>query len=333
MLIVHVISNENDRARTERVTRYMPETFEHQYVTPNELAAYQGGADVLHAHRWFGCGQAARDFAAGNHIPYVADVVQPDLHAYDKLLIFNKKKYEHTLAEASKVVFTTPSQQDDLAKHLPSETADTVFAKSVLLHEPLDSFWLENLHIHQPTALVHIKLLYVGPLTHDSHLEAALHAMKQLHRHNYMVTLTAVEDAVVEGGFRSKMQHEAASNSDFRIVQVENEAALRDMYRSHDILFLPDADSIYRYAEALTQGLAVICGHGSVFDGVFKDGLTGYAINPKSADEVARTILKISDFFATIEQQIMRLHPLDLFNGKELARHYEHLYANLADRR
>lgn len=332
MLIVHVTSNENDRIRVERITRYLPETFEHQYLTPEELSAYQGGADVVHAHRWFGCGESAQDYAEMRHIPYVIDIEQPDLHEYGKLL-FHKKKRENVLKEASKVIFTTPSQQDGLAKHLPSETADAVFAKSVLLHEPLDSFWLENLHIHPPTALVHIKLLYVGPLTHDSHLDSVLHAMKQLHRHNYRVTLTVAEDAVVEGGFCSKMQREASSNPDFRIVQVENEAAMLDLYRCHDILFLPDAESIQRYAEALTQGLAVICAHDSVFDGVFKDGLVGYAVNPNSADEVARTILKISDFFATIEQQIMRLHPLDLFNGKELARHYEHLYANLAGRR
>ena len=66
--------------------------------------------------------------------------------------------------------------------------------------------------------------------------------------------------------------------------------------------------------------------------GIFKEGLAGYAVNPKSSDEIASAILNISNFFGTIEQQIMRLHPLDLFNGKELARHYEHLYANIVDR-
>jgi len=306
--IVHVISNDNDRARTERVTRYMPETFEHQYVTPNELAAYQGDADVLHAHRWFGCGQAARDYASAKNMPYVVDVMQDDIEAYHKLFVFSKKGAENVLAEAARVVFTSQSQQDFLAQHLPSKTADTVFFHSMMLFEALDPFWISNIRIHPPTALVHIKLLYVGPSDSHLHLDVVHHAMKKLQRRNYDVSLTTVEDLPVE--------------------------ELLEVYRNHDILLHLDekTPSTQRFAEALSQGLPVLYAPNNVCDGIFKEGLAGYAVNPKSSDEIASAILNISNFFGTIEQQIMRLHPLDLFNGKELARHYEHLYANIVDR-
>lgn len=306
--IVHVISNDNDRARTKRVTRYMPETFEHQYVTPNELAAYQGGADVLHAHRWFGCGQAARDYASAKNMPYVVDVMQDDIEAYHKLFVFSKKGAENVLAEAARVVFTSQSQQEFLAQHLPSKTADTVFFHSMMLFEALDPFWISNIRIHPPTALVHIKLLYVGPSDSHLHLDVVHHAMKKLQRRNYDVSLTTVEDLPVE--------------------------ELLEVYRNHDILLQLDekTPSTQRFAEALSQGLPVLYAPNNVCDGIFKEGLAGYAVNPKSSDEIASAILNISNFFGTIEQQIMRLHPLDLFNGKELARHYEHLYANIVDR-
>ena len=304
MKILHIISNENDRARAERVTRYMPETFEHQYVTPNEMSAFQGDADVIHAHRWFECGQAAWNYAAAKRVPYVVDVMQSDLEAYHKLFVFNKKSAENVLLEASRVVFTSQSQQDFLAQHLPSKTADTVFFHSMMLFETLDPFWIANIHIHPPTALVHIKLLYVGTPNSNSHLDAVQHAMKKLQRRNYDITLTTVENLTEE--------------------------ELLEVYRNHDILLLLDEKmpSTQRFAEALSQGLLVLYAPNGVCDGIFKEGQAGYAVNPKSSDDLARTILNVSDLFGTIEQHISRLHPLSQFDGREQARQWEHLYEN-----
>ena len=304
MLILHIISNENDRARAERVTRYMPETFEHQVVTSNEMAAFQGKVDLIHAHRWFECGHAAWNYAATNHVHYVVDVVQSDLEAYHKLFVFNKKSAENVLLDASRVVFTSQSQQEFLAQHLPSKTADTVFFHSMMLLEALDPFWITNIHIHPPTALVHIKLLYVGASDSNSHLDVVHHAMKKLQRRNYDISLTTVEDLTDE--------------------------ELLEVYRNHDIFLQLDekTPSTQRFAEALSQGLPVLYAPGGVCDGIFKEGLAGYAVNPKSSDDITRTILNVSDLFGTIEQHISRLHPLSQFDGREQARHYEHLYEN-----
>ena len=304
MKILHVISNENDRNRVERVVRYMPETFEHQYVTPNEMAAFQGNVDVIHAHHWFECGHAAANYAVAKRVPYVVDVIQSDLDAYHKLFLFNKKSTENVLLEAARVVFTSQSQQEFLAQHLPSKTADTVFFHSTMLFEPLDPYWINNLHIHPPTALVHIKLLNVGTSDSNSHLDAVHHAMKKLQRRNYDISLTTVGDLTNE--------------------------ELLEVYRNHDIFLQLDekTPSIRLFAEALSQGLPVIYARDGVADGVFKDGQAGYAVNPKNSDDLVHTILNISDFFGTIEQQIMRIHPLEMFDGREQARHYEHLYNN-----
>ena len=308
MKILHVISNENDRTRVERVTRYMPEEFEHQFVTPKEMAAYQGPVDVIHAHRWFGCGQAAANYAAAKGVPYVVEVMQSDLDAYHKLFVFSKKGVENVLAEAARVIFTSQSQQEFLARHLPSKTADTVFFHSMMLLEALDSFWLNNLHIHPPTALVHIKLLYVGPSDSHHHLDAVNHAMKKLQRRNYDVTLTNVGDLANE--------------------------ELLEVYRNHDIMLQLDekTPSTQRFAEALSQGLPVLYAQKGVCDGIFKEGQAGYAVNTKSADDLAKTILNVSDLFGTIEQQIMRLHPLSQFDAREQASLYEHLYENTVRR-
>ena len=306
MKILHVISNENDRTRAERVARYMPETFVHQYETPKEMVAFQGNVDVIHAHRWFGCGQAAWTFASARQIPYVVDVMQNDLESYRKLFVFSRKGADNVLLEAARVVFTSQSQQDTLAQHLPSKVADPVFAKSTMLYEPLDPFWLDHLHIHSPTALVHIKLLYVGPSDSHHHLDAVHHAMKKLQRRNYDVTLTAVHDMTKE--------------------------ELLEVYRNHDILLQLDekTPSTQRFAQALSQGLPVLYAPEGICDGIFKEGLAGYAVNPKSSDDLAKTILNVSDLFGTIEQQIMRLHPLGLFDAKEQASHFGHLYENVS---
>ena len=206
MIILHIISNEEDRTRAERVTRYMSETFEHQYVTANELSAYQGDVDVVHAHRWFECGQAAWNYAAAKHLSYVVDVMQSDVEAYRKLFVFNRKSAENVLLEAVRVIFTSPSQQDFLAQHLPSKTADSVFFHSTLIYEALDPFWITNIHIHPPTALVHIKLLHVGTSDSNSHLDVVHHAMKKLQRRNYDISLTTVEIFLYDDGVLRQRQ-------------------------------------------------------------------------------------------------------------------------------
>lgn len=311
----------------------MPEEFEHQYVTPSEIGA--ADPDIIHAHGWFESGQAACQYASTKKIPYVVDVVQKDLQKFHKLL-FGRQNAERVLVDAARVVFTAPAQENFLAQHLPSKVADTVFAKSTLLYEPLDPFWLDNLHIHPPTALVHIKLLYVGPLTEESRQDVVLQAMKKLQRHNYPITLTAVEAVTGKNDdqrYHKKMMAEAEGNASFRLMKVGSVEDLRDVYRSHDILLLPNADSIQLFAEALTQGLPVIYARESIVDGIFKEGLAGYAVNPKSADDLAKTILNVSNLFGTLEQHILRLHPLGLFDGREQASHYEHLYRNVLSER
>jgi glycosyltransferase involved in cell wall biosynthesis len=309
----------------------MSEEIQHQYITPAEIGSVEG--DLMHAHRWFECGEAAHQYASTKNVPYIVDVVQADLQKFRKSL-FGRQSAEKILAEASRVVFTAPVQEDVLAQHLPSKVADTVFAKSTLLHEPLDPYWIENLHIHPPTALVHIKLLYVGILAEESRLDETLHAMRKLQKHNYMITLTAVEtpEEVVESRYRQKMMAEAGKLDCFQVLRADTDEQLRDIYRNHDILLLPEADTTRRYAEAISQGLPVIYARESIANGIFKEGQAGYAVNFSSTDEIARTILNVSNFFGTIEQEIMRLHPLCQFDAKEQARHWVHLYENAARR-
>ena len=309
------------------MTRYMPEEFQHQYVEPSKVGSAEG--DLVHAHQWFECGEAAHQYASTKNVPYIVDVVQTDLQKFRKSL-FGRQNVERVLAEAARVVFTARAQEDFLAQHLPSKVADTVFAKSSLLYEPLDPYWIDNLHIHPPTALVHIKLLYVGPLAEESRLDEVLSAMKKLQKHNYSITLTAVEtqDGTEDSRFRQKILSDAGKLDCFQIFHAETDEELRDIYRSHDILLLPHAETTQRYAEALTQGLPVIYAREGIADGIFKEGLAGYAVNPKSTDDWAKTILNVSDLFGTIEQHILRLHPLGLFDAKEQARHWEHLYEN-----
>lgn len=334
MKIVHVISDGTDRERVERLICFLPQNFEHQLITANELAEATKDADVVHAHRWFGCGEAAWQRVAeqGTHVPYVMDIVQSDLAAYRKQPFFLHKRAHQVLESAERVIFTTPMQQDFLSEHLPAAIADHAFAQSSLLYETLPPFWLDNLRIHPPTALVHIKLLYVGAITADCRLDVLLQAVERIRRRNYEVSLTMAEDKVEEGGFRAKMLREVQKNSYLRFEEADTEGKRLELYRNHDMLVQTDAGvtSILRYAEALSQGLPLVYARGGIFDGVFKEGTAGYAVNPKSASELVEKILAISELFGTIEQHISRLHPLGLFDGREVAAHWGHLYENVA---
>lgn len=331
MNILHIINNDSQLECMKRFTPYMTEQFAHRFAYSNKEDIQTDAVDIIHAHSWFGAGERAFKLASDKHTAYIVSITQQDLDMFKRTLFFKKNSCLSILSKASKVVLTNMSQQNRLAELIQGSVANDIFGHTVTIIEPVDSFWTDNVQSHPPTGLVHIKLLYVGDLTDDSHLDTLFDVVLKLRRKNYDIRVTVVEDNVVECGFRSKLCRRAKNNECFSIQAVGTKQELLNSYRNHDIaVFLNEkSGSIARHVEALTQGLPVVYAKNGAFEGALDHKFTKFCVNPKNIDEISRTILLISESFATVEQHIMDLQPFVQFDAKAAASHYEHLYDNV----
>ncbi|MDY6346882.1 MAG: hypothetical protein SPL42_00420 [Bacteroidales bacterium] len=336
MKILHIFSCNAEREAFRRISGYLPATMEHSTLDIAGEISMAEKPDIVHAHSWFGSGSAAEALSEKFNIPYIVSVAHNDIKKYRNTVFFKKKAVCSALLQASKVVFTNNFDHDSLAVNLNSELADNVFDHSVVLLEPAGDYWTANLRMHPPTALVNIRLLYVGEIGEDSRLSTILDAMTILRKRNYNVTLTAVETIRAESSFRSKMKTTASKRDDFEFVElpqgdIMTDGRLMSFYRANDISVLlnTETDTIRHFAESATQGLPVIHAVESPFSGIFSEKMTDFSVNPNSPSELAARILQIGDNFATVEQHLSNLSPFIMFNPVETARKYEHMYDNV----
>ncbi len=336
MNIIHLFSKDSEIDFFNRISKFMSTDFSHYVMKVGANSQISTNIDVVHAHSWMEVGFNAVELSQKYDIPYIITLSQEDLKKYKKTPFFKRKNICSILENASEVIFTNPYQQNFIANYLPSDVADKIFEHSVLLIEPIDNFWIENIRIHPPTALVNIKLLYVGEIREDSHLITILNSVDKLKKKNYQVSLTAVETSIVNSCYRNKIKNIAEKRQDFELVSLiensnlENERLLH-IYRNSDISILlnDNIDTIERFGEATTQGLPVIHTSDSAFSGILNDKLTDFSVSRVNSSEIADLILEISNSFATIEQHIAAFSPFLMFDAKETAYRYEHLYDNV----
>lgn len=332
MKILHIITNDAEIDNFKKISNLMDSNFTHYYHKIADKEVDYNEFDIIHAHSWFSGAKFAFEMAKKSDKHFIVSLQQSDIKQFKKTIFYKKNNYCSLLTEATKVVFTNISQHNQLANLLQGQIADQIFEHATMLMEPVDDFWIQNIKIHPPTGLVNIRLLYVGEFVEDSKLDIIWKAVKKLVSNNYSVKLTAVETNVVDCTFRHKIIKNAEKFDNFITKSYISQENLLDIYRNNDILVLlnENDNSIAHYAEALTQGLPIIYANDGVFDGVLNNKFTKFNIEPHKTDELSKKILEISNLFASVEQHISDLHPFLMFDARETARKYEHLYDNVA---
>jgi glycosyltransferase involved in cell wall biosynthesis len=69
------------------------------------------------------------------------------------------------------------------------------------------------------------------------------------------------------------------------------------------------------YAEGMSQGLPAIYTIGQGFDGYFKDGEIGYAVNPYDTNDIADKIKKVIDNYDELSQNTLEKVKLFSWNN------------------
>lgn len=302
MTILHLYKNRAENPGFEELLQRLNSVMQNVVVENAALLQDDSNISLMHAHSWFEDGPDALNLKLERNIPYVVSLCDEDLLRLQKFSL--KSKRFDILEQAEKVIFPNPMFQNILAEKLSNKLADQIFSHSWIIYNGLMPFWFQHLRLAKPVSLIHTRLLTLENNETKSELSEIKKAMNMLRKRNLDVDLTTFD-----GSKMSEMER-------------------MELYQKHDVLVVPSLSGVKTtlYVEALSQGLPVIYGKRGCFDGIFQDGIPGFAVNGHNASEIMEKIVLISERYATIEQHIASLHPLQSFNYDEIYRQYLRIY-------
>ena len=152
-----------------------------------------------------------------------------------------------------------------------------------------------------------------------------------------MITLEAIDQLIVMGyKVTLKLAGKIMDTSVFEKVKRKtyvkylgllNKQQILEEMSTSDIFVLPSVHETFGlvYAEAMTQGLPVIYTRGQGFDGQYKDGEVGYAVDCHNAHEIANRILDILSNYRSISNNCIQYS--HRYSWPRIAKEYYDIYS------
>lgn len=278
--------------------------------------------NCIHAYTLFTDGNAAMYLSQKYGIPYIVTVRNTDVNKFFKKRPYLRRRGIKIMENANVICFLSESYQETVLNlYIPESKRNAIRAKSRIIPNGIDDFWLQNTceqrhELHKP-----IRLIYAGRIDKNKNIPTVQKAMDILREHEYETTLSVV----------GKIQDE----KEFRIIekdpftkyhQAMPKENLIDVYRSSDIFIMPSHTETFGlvYAEAMSQGLPVIYTKGQGFDGQFLDGEVGYAVDDKDEWSIVEAVKKIVNRYENISKHA--IEGAKKFKWEDICETYRQIY-------
>lgn len=261
--------------------------------------------DLIHSHSLFNGGYVAYSLSRELGIPYVVSVRNTDLNVFLRIPVFRAVGRRIARGAAGLVFLSESYRERYLAQHAPREERDALRSKSTTIWNGIDDFWLANRgnarHLSDQGSL---RLLAIGSIDRNKNHLTTAKAVSLLASRGYQATLTVVGPVAD----RAVAKH-LESMPFVRMVGYLPKEDLLPVFRAHDVFVMPSRHETFGrvYAEAMTQGLPVVCSRGEGFDGLFPDGSAGYAVPSMSAASVADAIIKIAADYSSMSRRCVEM--------------------------
>lgn len=261
--------------------------------------------DIMHAHSTFSNGFVAYKLNQQFGVPYIVAVRDTDLNIFFKKMLHLRRLGNEILAKADKVVFLSqPYKEVTINRYIHSRYRENITAKSEVIPNGINSFWLENKAEPKKTHNSVIRLLFVGSISRRKNPLATVEAIRILRKRGYKVEFMLV------GPVRDQSVLTEILKNDFvSYMGPQDKDKLLHFYRSCDIFIMPSIRETFGlvYAEAMSQGLPIIYTRGQGFDRQFEEGVVGYSVNPTDYDEIADRIVDIIRNYEELSSNCIRL--------------------------
>lgn len=248
-------------------------------------------SSVLHAHSLMVNGLIAYRAYKKWKLPYVVTVRETDIHVFLDKLPFMRFPAKKILKHATNIITLSPAYRDIQLQRIFGKTfSNSIRHKTLVVPNGINKPWFaERSRITAPQdSLV---VLFAGQMIRRKNFDGLLKACRLLADSGTKLSLIAVGDGSLLEGYKNTCHHPWVTF----LGRVSDHQTLKSIFRTAHILAVPSFTESFGlvYPEAMSQGLPVIYTRGQGFDGHFPDGHVGYAVDPRSPEEIADRIRKI----------------------------------------
>lgn len=295
------------------------------------------GYDCIHAYTLFTDGNCARRLSRKYRIPYVVAVRDTDVNVFLKKAFYLRGRAVNILRDASAVFFLSEGYRKQvLETYVPERLREAIRAKSRVIPNGIDDFWLQNRNTDKLRDVPEIlpknrseslpdkklRVICAGVINHRKNHLATQEALQLLRQQGWSVRYQIVGKVLDQKLFEKIMTY-----PDTEYIPQQPREKLLEYYRENDLFVMPSHTETFGlvYAEALSQGLPVIYTRGQGFDGQFEEGRVGYSVAADDPAELAERIVDAAKRYRELTENCLQL--ADTFNWRDICEEYRDLYS------
>lgn len=279
--------------------------------------------DNIHAHSLFSNGYIAYKLNLEYNIPYVVAVRNTDVNLFFRKLRHLRGLGVNILRNAQSIIFISESyRKSTIADYIPEKYRKEIEAKSCVIPNGIDDFWLKNIRAERPAPKgKNIDIIYAGSIDSNKNFKTTAKACELLIRQGYNVNYKII------GKVADVKYYDFIKERSFiQYMPSCQKEELINHFNSSDIYVMPSKYETFglTYAEAMSQGLPVIYTRGQGFDGQFEQGEVGYSVQYNSPDEIAEKIKRILSEYDSISKRCV--NRVTKYNWDIIGQEYLRLY-------
>lgn len=285
-------------------------------------------ADILHAHTVFSNGYIAYKHYLKTGTPYIVTVRNTDINTFFKRIIYLRKLGIQILNHAEKIVFLSEAYKTRLLNmYIPTNKKSAIEAKSVVIPNGIDAYWLADTNTHIKRDLRKLKLVFVGEVNKNKNVKTIVKLIEMELKSKFDVSLQIV------GRCNNKALLKLIVEKPYIIYHgKQDKEYIKTLYKDCDIFIMPSISETFGlvYAEAMSQGIPVIYSKGEGFDQQFPDGVVGYGVNCYSIEQMAECINKIMADYNAMSQRCATLSKR--YDWDKITDTYEDLFFSIKNK-
>lgn len=285
--------------------------------------------DLLHAYTLFTDGNVARTLSRKYGVPYVVAIRDTDVNDFFKYRPYLIKLGIKIMVEASAVFFLSEAYKKIvLEKYVPIDLRKKIEAKSYIIPNGINDYWLENKWNNRETipnlSKKELKVIYAGRINKRKNITTTQKALNLLRSRGWIINYTIVGKVEDQKEFE-----EIKRLGNVNYIPAQPKEILSELYRSNEVFVMPSHTETFGlvYAEAMTQGLPVVYTKGQGFDGQFPEGSVGYRVNDNSPEDIAAAIEKVVGNYSKLSFQCTDL--CDKFKWLGICKMYVEIYTGI----
>ena len=242
-------------------------------------------------------GAIAFEISKKNKIPYIVSVRNTDINTYFKKMWWKKKYFYSILINASRVIFISPQyKRNCFERYFDRKIVDKIEAKTRVIPNGVDSYYILNRQKVAKTLHNPVEIVFAGGFRENKNLLRLVQAINLLKNSGFDIKLTAVGRSLpnrkVLDSYIDLLDRTVEGKDYISLIDYKEKEGLWELYKNSDIFAMPSIHETFglSYVEALSQGLPIVYTKEQGFDGFYKDGEVGYAVDALSVEDITKGI-------------------------------------------